>query len=271
MNKTAWWGLLIALFLPIGSYMLVKGLGEDAVSMPAKFFADSVVAQVKDGKTTYDTVWHRIPNFAFTDQLGRRISLDELDGKIIIVNSFFTRCPNICPGLTRNIRKLQASFENPNPKKKNYNDSSIVYFLSLSIDSERDSVEALKRWAERFQVNGDSWSLLTGPKKEIYDLLLNDFKLASQDGEGVDSNFIHSEKVMLLDRNRVVRGFYNGLDSTEMMRLAEDVGRLFLERNRNKPSIFRQYIPLLPVLATIPFIVFVVMFLLNRNRRREVY
>ncbi|HSC54780.1 MAG TPA: SCO family protein [Phnomibacter sp.] len=269
MNKTAFRGLLIALILPIGSYYIVKLLGAEAVDMPRKYFADTVQQVVKDGKTTYDTTWHTIPNFTFTNQLGKPVSLSDLKGKIVVVNTFFTRCPNICPGLTRNIRKLQSSFENP--KRKKFGDTSIVYFLSISIDPQRDSVQHLKKWADRFFVNSDSWSLLTGERKSIYDLMLNDFKLATQDGEGVDSNFIHSEKVMLLDRTRVVRGYYNGLDSVEMGHLAEDIGKLYLERDKNKPSVFREYIPILPVLAAVPLIVMIGMFFLNRGRRKEKY
>jgi protein SCO1/2 len=267
MNKTAWWGLAIALFLPIGSYLIVKGLGEDAVNMPPKFFPDSVVEKVKDGKTSFDTVWHRIPDFTFTNQLGQPLSLHDLDGKILVVNTFFTRCPNICPGLTRNIKGLQRSFENP--KRKKFGDTSVVYFLSFSIDPERDSVEALKRWADRFFVNSDSWSLLTGQRDDIYQLLLKEFKLATEHGGNVDTNFIHSEKVMLVDRNRVIRGYYNGLDSASLGDLAEDIGKLYLEKDKSRPSIFRQYIPLIPVLATIPLILMVVMWVLNRNRKKE--
>jgi len=260
-------GLSIALFLPLVSYFIVKLSGEDAVPMPPRYFADSVSATIKDGKTRYDTVWHRIPDFSFTNQLGQTITPNEFKGKVLVVNTFFTRCPNICPGLTRNVRKLQQSFENP--KRKKYGDSAIVYFVSLSVDPMRDSVMALKRWADRFHVNGDNWSLLTGPKDKIYDLLLNDFKLAVQGGDGVDSNFIHSEKVMLLDRDRVIRGFYNGLDSVAMGNLASDIGRLYLERDRNKPSVFRQYIPLLPILAAVPFIVLIGLWFINRSRKYD--
>lgn len=266
MNKTAWIGLSVALFLPIFSYMLVKGYGEDAVQMPRRYFSDSVVTNVKNGKTTTDTVWHKIPDFTFTNQLGQAFTPNDIRGKIWVVNTFFTHCPNICPGLTRNIKKLQTSFENP--KRKKYGDTALVYFVGLTVDPERDSVEALKKWADRFHVNSDNWSMLTGPKKQIYDLLLHDFRLSAFDGEGIDSNFIHTDKVMLVDRDRVVRGFYNGLDSVEMGNLAEDIGRLYLERDRKTPSIFKEYIPLLPWLAAVPIIVFLGMFLLNRNRKK---
>jgi protein SCO1/2 len=266
MNKTAWWGLSVALFLPLISYYIVKFVGQDAVDMPHRYFADSVLENTKDGKTTFDTAWHTIPEFKLTDQLGRTISPSAVDGKILVVNTFFTRCPNICPALTRNVRKLQQSFENP--KRKKFGDTTVVYFMSMSVDPERDSIEALKKWANRFFVNSDNWSLLTGSKKEIYDLLLHDFKLSAQSGEGVDSNFIHTEKVMLVDRDRVVRGFYNGLDSVEMGHLAEDIGKLYLERDRKSPSLFKEYIPLIPVLISVPIIVFIGMWFLNRKREQ---
>jgi protein SCO1/2 len=264
MNKTAWWGLSVALFLPLICYFIVKFVGEDAVVMPRRYFADSVIEKSKDGKTSYDTVWHNIPDFVFTDQLGRRITPSAADGKIWVVNTFFTHCPNICPALTRNMRKLQASFENP--KRKKFGDTSVVYFMSFSVDPQRDSVEALKKWATRFFVNSDNWSLLTGPKKDIYGLLFNDFKLSAKDGEGIDTNFIHTEKVMLVDRDRVVRGFYNGIDCVDMGLLAEDIGKLYLERDRRKPSLFREYIPLVPVLIAVPIIVFLGMWFLNRKK-----
>jgi protein SCO1/2 len=266
MNKTAWRGLLLAFFLPLICYFIVKLLGEDAVIMPRRYFADDVIEKHTDGKTTFDTVWHTIPDFSLKDQLGRTIGPSMADGKVMVVNTFFTHCPNICPALTRNIRKLQSSFENP--KRKNFGDTSIVYFMSLSVDPGRDSVEALKTWATRFHVNSDNWSLLTGPKKKIYDLLFNDFRLSAKDGEGIDTNFIHTEKVMLIDRDRVVRGFYNGLDSIEMGKLAEDIGKLYLERDRKKPSIFLEYKPLIPLLIAVPFIVFIGMWLLNRKREQ---
>ena len=254
------------MFLPLVCYWLVQGIGGDASPMPRKYFADSVIEKKVDGKISFDTIWHKIPDFELKDQLGNTMHGSEMEGRIWVVNTFFTRCPNICPGLTRNIRKMQTSFENP--KRKKFGDTSVVFFLSISVDPERDSIMALKRWADRFHVNSDSWRLLTGPKKEIYDLLLNDFHLSAQDGEGIDTNFIHTEKVMLVDRGMVVRGYYNGLDSVSMAQLAMDIGRLYLEKDRTKPSIFREFIPILPVLALVPLLVVLGMWYLNRTKKR---
>ena len=267
MNKSALLGLLVALVLPLVCYVIMKNVGEHAVDMPRRYFADSLIEKDVDGKHTTDTVWHQIPEFQLTNQFGKVVTPDSMHGKVWVVNTFFTRCPNICPGLTRNIRKLQQSFENP--KNKKYTDTPIVRFLSISVDPVRDSVQELKKWADRFYVNNDNWDLLTGPRKAIYDLLLYDFKLSAQDGEGIDSNFIHTEKVMLVDRDRIVRGFYNGLDSVEMAKLASDIGILSLEKDRKKPSVFRQYRNLIPILIAAPIIVFLVMWFFGRQRRKE--
>ncbi len=269
MNKSAWIGIAIALLLPLGGYFVMKLAGENAVDMPRRYFVDRIDTQVKDGKTTHDTIYHRLPDFNFINQLGETVSLQDMEGRIVVINTFFTRCPNICPALTRNVRKLQQSFENP--KRKKYGDSSIVYFLSVSVDPQRDSVEALKKWADRFYVNSDSWSLVTGKKEVIYPYLLDELKLSTRDGGEVDSNFIHTEKLVLVDRDHIIRGYYSGLDSTHLQRLAEDIGKLFLERDRNKPSVFRQFIPVLPFLMVIPVLVFLLMWWFNRKRSEEIY
>lgn len=266
MNKGAALGLVIALMIPLACYFVMKEVGENAVNMPKHYYLDTVISSEKDGKVKSDTQWHRIKNFSFTDQLGLPFMLDSIKGKIIIVNSFFTRCPNICPALTRSIRQLQASYENP--KNKKFDDTSFIQFISLSVDPERDSVNELKHFADRFNVNSDNWRMLTGPKKDVYDILLNELKIPSQDGGPVDSNFIHSERVILLDKNHVLRGYYNGLDSASMYRLAEDIGKLVLEKDRNKPSIFKEYLPILWLLALVPVVVFILMFFLGRQRKR---
>ena len=265
MNRGALAGLMITLIIPVICYFVMKNAGENAVNMPRRYFDDSVITKEKNGKITTDTAWHRVRNFTLTDQLGNPFVFDSLKGKIVVVNTFFTRCPNICPGLTRNIRKLQKSYEEP--KNKKFTDTSSVSFISLSVDPERDSPYELKKFADRFAVNSDNWSMLTGAKKEIYDLMLHELRIPAADGGLVDSNFIHSEKIILLDKYHVVRGYYNGLDSVSMSKLANDIGKLALEKDKNKPSFFREYLPIIWLLVLVPVIVLVGMFFLNRSRK----
>ena len=120
-------------------------------------------------------------------------------------------------------------------------DSSIVRFVSFSIDPERDSVPVLKKYADKYGVNHDNWWLLTGNKKTIYDFALNELKLGLQDGEGVDTSFIHTQKFVVLDKDYVVRGYYNGLDTVELVKMAKDIGLLMLERDKKqKRNIFSE-------------------------------
>ncbi|MES1226336.1 MAG: SCO family protein, partial [Bacteroidota bacterium] len=109
-------------------------------------------------------------------------------------------------------------------------------FISFSVDPERDSSAQLKKYADRYGINPDVWWLLTGDKKTIYDFALTELKLGLQDGEGVDSNFIHTQKIALLDKEHIVRGYYDGLDSTSLSKLAKDIVFIMLEKDKNSKS-----------------------------------
>ena len=225
-------GLCIAALLPIVSYFIVKTASESAVNIPPRFYADTVINTVVNGKTQSDTVWHSVKDITLINQLGDTVSLDDIKGSIIVADFFFTRCPSICPTLTKNMKELQDAMKMKDFRRKI--DSSYVRFLSFTVDPERDSADAMKKYADRYRVNHDTWWFLTGPKKDIYDFALNELKLGLQDGEGVDSNFIHSQKFVLLDRERIVRGYYNGLDSASMSKLAEDLTILMLEKDKKR-------------------------------------
>jgi protein SCO1/2 len=222
--------------LPVVSYLIVKEASEDAVTMPKRYFADTVINKIVNGKNVSDTTWHTLKNISLTNQLGNQVSLDDLKGSIIIADFFFTRCPSICPALTKNMKGLQDAMKMKDFRKKI--DSSYVHFISFTVDPERDSAAAMKAYADKHGVNHDSWWFLTGPKKTIYDFAFNELKLGLQDGEGIDSNFIHTNKFVLIDKERIVRGYYNGLDSTALSKLAEDITLLMLEKDRKKKRKF---------------------------------
>ena len=252
--------LLLAILLPLTGYMLVKYLSKDAVQMPRRYFEpDSVITSQQNGKTVTDTVWHKVKNIHFTNQLGKKVSLDDLKNKVLVIDFFFTRCPTICPGLAMRMKKLQNSF---------IKNDSIVQFISISVDPEHDSVPQLRKFADRFNINHDTWWMVTGDKKEIYDFALHELKAGVVDAT-IDTGFIHTEFFYLLDSSRIVRGFYNGFDTVKQARLVGDIPLLMLEKNRKAPSLFREFIPLLPVIFTGIGIVFIVMFLINLRKNKK--
>jgi protein SCO1/2 len=224
MNKKAFTALMVAILLPLSGYLLVSYYSDRAVQMPRRYFYDSVNVSQKGGKFSYDTVWHRVENLHFTNQLGQQVSLDDLKGKILVIDFFFTHCPTICPKLAVSMKKLQNSFPN---------NDSIVQFVSLSIDPAHDSLTQLRKWASRFNVNPDTWWLGTGNKDSIYNFAFNELKASVADSD-IDTAFIHTENFFLLDKERVVRGWFNGLDSVAQSKLVRDIPLLMLEKDQKR-------------------------------------
>ncbi len=232
MKRTTIIALLVVAVLPVVSYLLVEDLSKDAVQMPRRYFYDTVVVKKEKGRDVNDTVWHKVRPFKLKNQFGKEVGLDDLNGKIVIADFFFTSCPSICPKLTRNMKRLQDAFKKTD---------TIVRFVSFTVDPERDSVPKIKAYGDRFGVDHDTWWMLTGDRKEIYDIALNEFKASIASEGNIDTGFIHTEKFFLLDRDKVVRGWYNGLDSVNLDRLIKDVVLLNMERDKKKKrNLFRK-------------------------------
>ena len=232
MKKTTIITLLVVIVLPIISYLLVENLSRDAVQMPRRYFYDTVVVNREKGKEVNDTVWHKIKPFKLKNQFGKEVGLDDLNGKIVVANFFFTSCPSICPKLTRNMKRLQDAFKKTD---------TIVRFVSFTVDPERDSVQKIKAYGDKFSIDHDTWWMLTGDRKVIYDVALNEFKASIASEGNIDTGFIHTEKFFLLDRDKVVRGWYNGLDSVNLGKLIKDVVLLNMERDKKrKRNLFRK-------------------------------
>jgi protein SCO1/2 len=246
VNTKALYAVMLAMLLPLVSYFLVKRYSESAVTMPRHYLPDSIIVKTKNGKQITDTIWHQLPDFSLTNQSGKTISWKEMEGKIIIADFFFTHCPTICPVLTKNMKRLQESITNAERVGDKTNQS--VHFLSFSIDPERDSVERLKYWADRFQINPDQWWLLTGNKKTIYDLAINEMKIPVEDGQGIDTNFMHTDHFVLIDSNRYVRGYYHGLDSVSLAKLSKDIVLLTLERDPKEKNFLSGKLQLIAVI-----------------------
>jgi protein SCO1 len=224
MKKKAFLALMLAIMFPLLGYLLVNYYSKRDTQMPGRYFYDSVSVSQKNGKNIYDTAWHHVSNVAFTNQFGKKVSFADLKGKIIVLDFFFTRCPSICPRLARAMKKLQISF---------VNNDSIVQFVSVSVDPVHDSVSELRKWAERFNVDPDSWWVVTGNRDSIYHFAINEMKADIAD-VNVDTAFIHTENFFLLDKQRVIRGWYNGFDSNAQKKLVRDIPLLMLEKDQKR-------------------------------------
>ena len=236
MNKTALYAIIIAAIIPLACYFIVDSYSDTAITMPRHYQADSVVSVTRSGKEYSDTAWHRVSAIPVTNQEGRKVSLNDLHGKVIVADFFFTHCPTICPAMTANMRRLQQSITNA--QRVGNKTPDWLHFLSFSIDPERDSVERLKYWADRFQVDPDQWWLLTGSKQQIYDMAREEMKLGLVDGKGIDTNFMHTDLFVLLDTNRQIRGYYHGLDTADLARLSGDIIFLTMEKDPGRKSLF---------------------------------
>lgn len=247
MNKKALLAVMLALLVPLVAYFIVKNQSDHAIVMPRHYYSDTVLMVTKKGKQVADTVWHKLTDFSLINQENKTITWDSLKGKIVIADFFFTRCPTICPSLTINMKRLAESIHNG--QRVGDKTNKLVHFLSFSIDPERDSVERLKYWADRFQINPEQWWLLTGNKKMIYDLIINEMKIPVDDGQGIDTNFLHTDHFVLIDSNRNVRGYYHGLDSASLAKLTEDLVLLTLEKSPGEKSFFAGKLQLVAVVV----------------------
>ena len=285
VNKTALYALILAVLIPLISYFIIKQLSTDAIHIPKPIYEDTTISKVVKGKIEKETIWHKIPDFTLTNQEGKNVSLHDMVRvdpetgdtvpKIIVANFFFTHCATICPGMTMNIKKLQESIKKS--QKVGDRTADFVQFLSFSVDPDRDSVAALKKWADRFQINPENWWLLTGDKKTIYDLSLKHMNLSVQDPQGVDTGFFHTDIIVLIDKDRVVRmprdeygnpRTYHGVEEKDLSKLSEDIVLLMLEKDKKKKSFFDGKLELLGVVFLLTLVglgIFLVVLRKTRN------
>jgi protein SCO1 len=157
---------------------------------------------------------HRIGNFEFIDQNNRPVSLKNVEGKIHVANFFFSSCGSICPAMMGHLAKVKEVFKN---------DSTVV-LLSFSVTPWIDSPDKLKKYSQENGFEAANWHLLTGSKKEIYDLARQSYFAEEEIGFSKDSSdFLHTEHLILVDKKLQIRGIYNGTLEVEAMQLIEDI------------------------------------------------
>jgi protein SCO1/2 len=195
--------------------------------------------------------------------------LYDQQGKIIILDFFFTSCGSICPKLTNNMSKLQRSFSKGGDERKKI-DTSIVQFMSISVDPNRDSVPVLRDYGNKMNVAAENWWLLTGNRDSIYKFAFEEMKVDSFSTEPVSPDFVHTSRYILIDKKMQVRGYYNGLDSASLLKLAKDVGYIMLEKDRTKKSeVFQQIVDLSWLWLVVAVVVAGFVYTFAKNRQNN--
>ncbi len=156
---------------------------------------------------------HKIADFKLKNQNGETITQKNYENKIYIADFFFTRCTNICIAMAYNMNELQEYYKN------DYD----IMFLSHSVTPVMDSVPVLRKYADEKGVIDGKWNITTGPKKHIYELARKSYMAVIEEGDGGEDDFIHTEQFILVDKERRIRGFYDGTDKKDMEKLKEDM------------------------------------------------
>ena len=171
-----------------------------------------------DGTTSIDTVYQTIPTFQFLNQDSVNITNANFKDKIYIADFFFTSCTSICPVMHRNMKVL---FEK-------YKDNPDIMFLSHTIDFKYDTPSKLKKYAQKLGVDGDKWQFAYGPKADIYDIAANYLVAVGEDSTNKDG-YVHQGWFILVDKDKKIRGAYDGTDDAAVAQLVEDLPFLLAE------------------------------------------
>ena len=166
-----------------------------------------------------DTIYHYVPDFKFINQEGKTITQKNLDGSVYVADYFFTTCQSICPIMSNEMELLAKHFEG----------NSQVKFISHTVNPENDSVPVLADYAKAHHANPNQWYLVTGDKKQLYELARKGYFLNTEDGDGGPNDFIHTQNFSLVDKYKHIRGFYDGTNHKEMENLIEDIEILLKE------------------------------------------
>jgi len=161
--------------------------------------------------------FHKIPDYKLINQDGKIITAETFRNKIYVADFFFTTCPGICPKMTANMSVIQETFK----------DDDTVLLLSHSVTPKIDSVSVLKAYAVSKNINSSKWHIVTGERKTIYDLGRKAYFVEEDLGEPkTEDDFLHTENFVLIDKNKHIRGIYNGLNKTAVQQLITDIKTL---------------------------------------------
>lgn len=178
-----------------------------------------VATELVDTTLQYVKKYHTIADFSLTNQNGNTVTQNDYKDKIYVADFFFTTCQTICPIMTDHMVKIQQELR----------EDAEVLLLSHTVTPEIDSVNVLKKYAVDKGVDDKKWNLVTGDKKQIYDLARKSY-LVAKDNPYEEYDLIHTENFVLVDKKKRIRGFYDGTDPEAIEELLKDIKILEKEK-----------------------------------------
>lgn len=193
------------------------GENEEATSRVLPILGERDVEYVtKNGEQVADTIYHKVPEFAYLNQDSLWVDSKDLKEKVWVADFFFTHCPSICPPMTANMKRL-------NTKTQDLKEH--LQFLSFSIDPERDTPTRLREYIKLYGIEDDNWLFFTGDEEETH-LLAKDFFNGAERDEDIDGGFGHTSYFAIVDTDGHVRGIYDGTDTKQVDLLEQDLRKL---------------------------------------------
>lgn len=207
--------LILVLVIPSVGYLLLQTGHNEFRTLEILGPKDPVLKTI-NGKEVVDTVYHTIGSFSLTDADSNRITGAVMDGKICVVDFFFTTCKTICPKMSNQLMRVQHKFR----------DREDVNILSFTVDPVNDTPSRLREYALKHRAVAGKWHFITGEKDSIYNLAKTSFFLTAMEGGGDADAFLHSDQFLLIDKKKRIRGYYDGTDQFEVKKLIEDINVL---------------------------------------------
>ncbi len=225
-------GLVLALFIPLICFFYVLKTGGDGHVKLPKFYGnfiglDTVTVR---GKQKVDSIWQQVKNITLTNQLNQPVNIcNDLPGKIVLINFFFSTCTTVCPKLNGNLKFLITKYKKAD---------SLLHFVSLSVDEVNDDIPQLRQYANSLRINHDKWWFCNG--KGIKQFMVNELHMPDvTNKDTLLTSINHSNLWVLIDKERNIRGYYDAIDTNEIRRCADDISLLILEKKR-KSNLVKQ-------------------------------
>jgi protein SCO1 len=177
------------------------------------------ITKTVNGKQITDTLYHQIPDFEFINQDSVKITQKDFAGKIYVADFFFTTCPTICPKMKTQMLRIYEKFKD-NPK---------VAILSHTIDPRHDTPAVLKEFSKNLGIQNSMWQMVTGDKTKIYEIGQKSYMVSATDDPMQPGGIVHSGAFILVDKNRHIRGIYDGTEPERVDKLMEDMQVLLKE------------------------------------------